>query len=109
MACAGSLVRRRRVDHGRASGCVVALSWRRWCSKSTTLVDCRQPWGVVGGFVMGVGWSSLFPPGSPLIQLFLTMVIGGMCAGAVVISASHQPAQRAFLLAACLPMAGRFM
>jgi signal transduction histidine kinase len=64
---------------------------------------------LLAGLSWGLGGAVMFPPGSPLIQLFLTMVIGGMCAGAVVISASHQPAQRAFLLAACLPMAGRFM
>ena len=37
-----------------------------------------------------------------------TIVIGGMCAGAVVVSASHLPTLFGFLLAACLPMAARF-
>jgi signal transduction histidine kinase len=42
-------------------------------------------------------------------QIFLTFVIGGMCAGAVVLSASHLPTLLAFLLSASLPVAGRFL
>jgi len=41
-------------------------------------------------------------------QIFLTFVIGGMCAGAVVLNASHLPTLLAFLLSASLPMAVRF-
>jgi signal transduction histidine kinase len=41
-------------------------------------------------------------------QIFLTFVIGGMCAGTVVISASHLPSLLAFLLSASLPMAVLF-
>jgi signal transduction histidine kinase len=42
-------------------------------------------------------------------QIFLTFVIGGMCAGAVVLSASHVPSLLAFLLSASLPMAILFL
>ena len=41
-------------------------------------------------------------------QIFLTLVIGGMCAGGVVVTASHLPTLLAFLLSASLPMAVRF-
>jgi signal transduction histidine kinase len=41
-------------------------------------------------------------------QVFLTFVIGGMCAGTVVLNASHLPTLLAFLLPASLPMAARF-
>jgi signal transduction histidine kinase len=42
-------------------------------------------------------------------QIFLTFVIGCMCAGAVVLSASHLPTLLAFLLSASLPVAGHFI
>lgn len=51
----------------------------------------------------------LFPLVAPLGQLFLTIAIGGMCVGAVVLSASHLPTLLAFLLPACLPMASRVL
>jgi signal transduction histidine kinase len=41
-------------------------------------------------------------------QMFLTLVIGGMCAGAVVVSAPHLPTLLTFLLSASLPMAACF-
>lgn len=50
----------------------------------------------------------LFPLVPVSGQIFLTFVVGGMCAGAVVLSASHLPTLLAFLLAASLPMAARF-
>ena len=37
--------------------------------------------------------------------MFLTVVIGGMCTGAVVTSAAHLPTILAFLLSASLPVA----
>jgi len=51
----------------------------------------------------------LFPIVATSGQIFLTFVIGGMCAGAVVLSASHLPTLLAFLLSASLPMAVRFL
>lgn len=50
----------------------------------------------------------LFPVVPTSGQIFLTFVIGGMCAGAVVLNASHFPTLLAFLLSASLPMAVRF-
>ena len=50
----------------------------------------------------------LFPAVPTSGQIFLTFVIGGMCAGAVVLNASHFPTLLAFLLSASLPMAVRF-
>jgi signal transduction histidine kinase len=62
---------------------------------------------LAAGLSWGIGGALLFPvlpiPG----QVFLTMVIGGMCAGAVVVNASHLPTLLAFLWAATLPMALR--
>ena len=49
----------------------------------------------------------LFPLVAPPGQLFLTIAIGGMAVGAVLLSASHLPTLLAFLLPACLPMASR--
>ena len=50
----------------------------------------------------------LFPIVPTSGQIFLTFVIGGMCAGTVVLNASHLPTLLAFLLSASLPMAVRF-
>ena len=53
----------------------------------------------------GLGGPVLFPILPVLGQMFLTIVIGGMCTGAVVTSASHLPTILAFLLSASLPVA----
>jgi signal transduction histidine kinase len=63
---------------------------------------------LLAGLCWGLGGALLFPAAPRLGQLFLTLVIGGMCTGAVVINASHLPSLLAFLLSASLPMAGRF-
>jgi signal transduction histidine kinase len=63
---------------------------------------------LLAGSCWGVGGVVLFPIVSVSGQIFLTFVIGGMCAGAVVLSASHLPTLLAFLLSASLPMAVRF-
>jgi signal transduction histidine kinase len=47
----------------------------------------------------------LFPIAPVPGQIFLISVIGGMCSGAVVMSASHLSSLLAFLLSASLPMA----
>ena len=56
-----------------------------------------------------MGGVFLFPIVPVSGQIFLTFVIGGMCAGAVVLSASHLPTLLAFLLSASLPMAALFL
>ncbi len=60
------------------------------------------------GLCWGVGGALMFPMVPKLAQLFLTTVIGGMCAGAIVVSATHPATLLAFLLAAGVPMAARF-
>ena len=60
---------------------------------------------LLAGFCWGLGWAVLFPILPGFGQVFLTVVIGGMCTGAVVTSASHLPTIFAFLLSASLPVA----
>ena len=50
----------------------------------------------------------LFPVISAAGQFFLVIVMGGMCAGSMAISASHLPSLLAFVLPTGLPMALRF-
>jgi len=63
---------------------------------------------LLAGSCWGFGGMLLFPMIPVSGQIFLTFVIGGMCAGTVVLNASHQPTLLAFLLSASLPMAARF-
>ncbi len=88
--------------------------WRRHRRAQNHLRDIRR-WSVLaagGSLLAGLGWgvgAALLFPEIPIAgQIFLTFVIGGMCAGAVVLSASHMPTLLAFLHAASLPMAIRF-
>jgi signal transduction histidine kinase len=76
-------------------------STRRW----SRLMTCGS---LLGGLCWGVGGIILFPVLPALGQLFLIVVMSGMCAGAVAMSASHLPTLLAFLLSASLPMALRF-
>ena len=74
---------------------------RRWSRLAT--------WGsLLAGLSWGIGGIILFPVLPALGQLFLIIVMGGMCAGAMAISASHLPSLLAFVLATGLPMALRF-
>jgi len=75
----------------------------RWWSLRATLG------ALLAGLSWGLGGALLFPLVSPPAQLFLTVVIGGMCTGAIMLSATHLPTALAFLFAACLPMAARFV
>jgi signal transduction histidine kinase len=63
---------------------------------------------LLAGLCWGLGGMALFPSLPVPAQMFLTVVIGGMCAGAVVTSSSHLPTFLAFLLSATLPMAVLF-
>ena len=75
---------------------------RRWLRGAT--------WGsLLSGLCWGIGGFILFPVLPPLGQLFLVIVMSGMCAGAMAISASHLPSLLAFLLPTGLPMALRFL
>jgi signal transduction histidine kinase len=69
------------------------------------LVPCGS---LLAGLCWGLGGALLFPGAPVLGQIFLTFVIGGMCAGAVVTSAPHLPSLLAFVLSGSLPMASRF-
>lgn len=60
---------------------------------------------LLAGLCWGLGGALLFPILPALGQMFLTVVIGGMCTGAVVTSASHLSTVLAFLLSASFPIA----
>jgi signal transduction histidine kinase/CheY-like chemotaxis protein len=57
------------------------------------------------GLCWGIGGALLFPVIPVVGKIFLIIVIGGMCAGAAVVNASHLPTLLAFLLSASLPIA----
>ena len=88
--------------------------WLRYCGAESTVVDFTHwSWratcgSLLAGMCWGLGGMILFPIASVPGQIFLIFVIGGMCAGAVVMSASHLPSLLAFLLSASLPMAVLF-
>ena len=63
---------------------------------------------LAAGLSWGIGGVLLFPIVPASGQMFLAFVIGGMCTGAVVLSAPHLPTLLAFLLSGSLPMAGLF-
>jgi hypothetical protein len=88
-------LRHRRADFGVED--VTQWSWLATCGS------------LLAGMCWGLGGVLLFPLAPALGQIFLTFVIGGMCAGSVVISASHLPSLLAFLLPASLPMAVLFL
>ena len=79
---------------------VLPETTRRWLRLATY-------GALLGGLCWGIGGLVLFPVLPALGQLFLIIVMGGMCAGAMAISASHLPSLLAFLLATGLPMALR--
>ena len=90
------------------------LLWRRYRRAPSNLEDTPR-WSLLAtcssllaGLCWGLGGVVLLPVAPVIGQIFLTFVIGGMCAGAVVLSASHLPTLLAFLLSASLPMAVRF-
>jgi signal transduction histidine kinase len=102
--------------------CVVALvtsgRWALWLRyrrlRSSITAVAQWSWlaacgSLLAGMCWGLGGLVLFPITPVHGQIFLTFVIGGMCAGAVVISASHLPSLLAFLLSASLPMAVLFL
>jgi len=90
------------------------ILWRRYChpvsgSERHPIWSRLAVWGsLLAGSCWGFGGMLLFPVVPTSGQIFLTFVIGGMCAGTVVLNASHLPTLLAFLLSASLPMAVRF-
>jgi len=90
------------------------ILWRRY-RRSPSRLEREQTWlrlavcaSLLAGSCWGFGGMLLFPIVPTSGQIFLTFVIGGMCAGTVVLNASHLPTLLAFLLSASLPMAVRF-
>jgi signal transduction histidine kinase len=59
------------------------------------------------GLAWGLGAALLWPD-KPVYRVFVVFVVGGMCAGSVTTNAMHFPTLASFVLAACLPVAGRF-
>ncbi|MBV8936641.1 MAG: hypothetical protein JO095_12665 [Alphaproteobacteria bacterium] len=90
--------------------CALWLRYRRQFDVTDVVPWSRRAaWGsLLAGLSWGLGAVVLFPVVPVFAQIFLTFVIGGMCAGAVVISASHLPSLLAFLLPASLPVAAAF-
>jgi len=89
--------------------------WQRYRRAHSKVEDALR-WSLlatcgslIAGLCWGLGGVVLFPVVPVIGQIFLTFVIGGMCAGGVVLNASHLPALLAFLLSASLPMAVRFL
>jgi signal transduction histidine kinase len=88
--------------------------WLRYRRVGPDVVDItRWSWlgtgsSLLAGSCWGLGGIVLFPFAPVSGQIFLIFVIGGMCAGAVVMSASHLPSLLAFLLSASWPMAVLF-
>ncbi len=74
----------------------------------------RRCWALLatgGAFASGVLWGSstyLFAPLSEPHQLFLALVISGMCAGAATVHAAHFPSVVAFIAPAIVPLAVYF-
>ena len=88
--------------------------WLRYRRQQSDITDVA-PWSrraacgsLLAGLSWGLGAMVLFPVIPVFGRIFLTFVVGGMCAGAVVTSASHLPSLLAFLLSASLPVAFAF-
>jgi signal transduction histidine kinase len=89
--------------------------WRAYRKASPqSRLQRQRLWGTaatLGSLVAGAFWGGgsaiLFPP-QEAYQMFLALVIGGMCAGAATVNAAHFPTVVAFILPATLPLAARF-
>jgi signal transduction histidine kinase len=91
------------------------LLWRRYQGAIPKAQDARA-WGILvalgsllAGLSWGLGGAVLLPTTPGLEQTFIILVIGGMCAGAVVLNIPHLPTALAFLLSASLPVAFRLL
>ncbi len=89
------------------------LLWRRYRLVTLQVQNVRA-WGLrlavgslLGGLSWGVGGAVLLPAIPGFGQAFFVSVLGGMCAGGVVLSVPHLPTLLAFLLSASLPVALR--
>jgi len=91
------------------------LFWRRY-QRATSQAQNVRVWGILvalgsllAGLSWGLGGAMLLPATPGLGQTFFILVIGGMCAGAVVLNVPHLPTALAFLLSASLPVAFRLL
>jgi signal transduction histidine kinase/CheY-like chemotaxis protein len=91
------------------------LLWRRYRRAAPSVADADW-WSraafcgsLAAGLAWGAGGAMLLAEVPAVGQIFLTFVIGGMCTGATILSASHLPTLLAFLLPASLPLAARFL
>jgi signal transduction histidine kinase len=86
--------------------------WSRYWRSDPARVVSWAYLATAGAFVSGSLWGFgavvLFPP-ADTAQLFVALVIAGMCAGAATVHAAHIPTVIAFVLSATLPLAARFL
>jgi signal transduction histidine kinase len=101
------------------AGLIIAVSIVRWIGAKAFLRRPKgqpvRPWAtfsVVGSLATGVLWgigATVLFPSAELQQIFLALVIGGMCAGAITVSSAHLPTLAAFILPASLPLGASFL
>jgi signal transduction histidine kinase len=91
-----------------------AILWRFYSTAKHPDVTARR-WAMLAtiasglsGAVWGCGGAGL-PASDTFEQMFLVYVVGGMCIGAVGVSAAHLPTLFAFLLSASPPIVARFL
>jgi len=100
-------------------GSIVAVSAVRWIGGRSFLglspeAVARGRWATfstLGSLTTGVLWgicATLMFPALESYQLFLALVIGGMCSGAVAVNAAHLHTVVAFVVPASLPLAASF-
>ena len=101
-------------------GLILSVCLARWAARRLFLrrspEAARRPgWALASvlgslavGALWGVGVAVLFPA-SEMYQLFLALVIGGMCAGTTAVNSAHLPTVLAFIVPASLPLAACFL
>lgn len=101
-------------------GLIVAVTLARfllvqWYHRAAPAADQVRPWRTrfifaasCAGFVWGAAGIFLFPQSSPIHQLFLVFVLGGMITGAVAMLSWVKGAFLAFLVPTALPITVRF-
>jgi signal transduction histidine kinase len=99
-----------------ANTMVSAVRWlggRNFLRRRPDEVACGR-WAlfsILGSLTTGILWgfcATLMFPAQESYQLFLALVIGGMCSGAVAVNAAHLPTVLAYILPASLPLAVSF-
>jgi len=95
------------------------LMWRRYrrtADEKPPAAANRAPyWGTLAtagaataGAVWGLG-AAVLPPEPLILRVFLVFAVGGMCTGAAATLSPHMPALLAYIAAASLPVAVRFL